>query len=310
MELAQLKYFITIAESLSFTAAAEMLNISQPALSYQINRLETELGTKLFDRSKRRIKLTNDGEFFLPMAQLVLYRADEATRMLREHLGLEAGEVTLGCNPSVATYLMPQLLSSFRKIYPRVRISLYENNDVELQSGVVDGAIDFAIVTAAASPGSVQVEFLTSEDIVVALPQDHSLARRRSVTLAELSNEDFVSPSDTFRVTTQFIEHCHRAGFDPRIVFQVGSFESAKSLVHQCNCAAMLPTMSLTPEDAQNLALIPLEDAWVRELSLIQSKDHSIGRSAKLLLTHIQENLPKEVAQKESALHAIIAAWE
>jgi hypothetical protein len=72
----------------------------------------------------------------------------------------------------------------------------------------------------------------------------------------------------------------------------------------------MLPTMSLTPEDAQILALIPLEDAWVRELSLIQSKDHSIGRSAKLLLEHIQENLPKEVAQKESALHAIITGWK
>jgi DNA-binding transcriptional LysR family regulator len=310
MELAQLKYFITIAETLSFTLAAETLKVSQPALSYQIIRLEAELGTKLFDRSKRRIRLTGDGEYFLPMAQLVLFNADEATRSLRDHVGLEASEVTIGSNPSVATYLMPQLLASFRKEYPRIRISLVEDNDAELQAGVVDGSIDFAIVTAAASPGSVRVEYLTSEDIVVALPLDHRLAGRRNVTLAELATEDFVSPSDTFRVTTQFVDHCHRAGFEPRIIFQVGSFESAKSLVHQCNCAAMLPTMALTPDDGQNLALIPLEDGWQRELSLIQSKDHSIGRSAKALLSHIQVNLPKQVAEKESELNAIMRIRE
>ena len=108
MELTQLKYFVTIAETLSFTKAADLLHVSQPALSYQMRQLEIELGTKLFEPRAPKDQLSlRTGELFLPLAQAVLFRADEAVRVLREHLGVEAGEVRMGCNPSVATYVVP-----------------------------------------------------------------------------------------------------------------------------------------------------------------------------------------------------------
>jgi DNA-binding transcriptional LysR family regulator len=94
MELTQLRYYVTIAETLSFTKAADLLRVSQPALSYQMRQLEIELGTLLFSRERRRIALTPDGQLFLPLAQAVLFRADEAIRVLKEHLGVEAVRFT------------------------------------------------------------------------------------------------------------------------------------------------------------------------------------------------------------------------
>lgn len=154
MELIQLKYFVTIAEAMSFTSAADILHVSQPALSYQMRRLETELGTRLFDRKGRTIGMTADGELFLPLAQSVLFRANEAVRVLREHMGAEVGEVRLGCNPSVATYLVPEVLADFHKDYPRVRVEVVEGGDLELQYAVQKGTLDFAVVTAPGSPRS------------------------------------------------------------------------------------------------------------------------------------------------------------
>ena len=112
MELFQLKYFVNIADTLSFSRSAESLHVSQPALSHQMQQLERELGTKLFDREHRKIKLTPSGEVFLPLAQAVLFRADEAIRVLKEHMGVETGDVRMGCNPSVATYVAPKMLAT------------------------------------------------------------------------------------------------------------------------------------------------------------------------------------------------------
>jgi DNA-binding transcriptional LysR family regulator len=291
VELTQLKYYVTIAETLSFTKAAEMLRVSQPALSYQIRRLETELGTILFDRGKRRIALAPDGELFLPLAQSVLFRADEATRILREHLGVEAGEVRIGCNPSVATYLMPRLLFEFRRDFPRVRVSLTEGSDSAMQRTVLEGTIDFAVVTAMGVSGTLDVTPLAAEELLLALHPSHRLAGRSSVSLAELADEEFVIPSDSFRVTIQFVDACRGAGFEPKVAYQTGSFESAKGFVRQSLCAAVLPRMALSVESGGDIAILEIEEGPSRQLHLIRAKNRSLTGVARALIAHIETSL-------------------
>jgi LysR family transcriptional activator of glutamate synthase operon len=300
MELNQLKYFVTIAETLNFTRAADILCVSQPALSYQIKRLESELGTKLFERQKRGVVLSPDGELFLPLAQAVLLRADEAVRVLREHLGVEAGEVRVGCNPTVATYLMPPLLASFRVDYPRVKVSLLEAGDVELQRRVLEGDIGFAVVAASApgSPDTFDVVPLASERLLLALPLDHPLAPRRKVALRELAEEEFVFPADSFRVTLQFIDACRRAGFEPKVAYQTGSFESAKGFVRQGLCAAVLPQMALGMASDFDLAMVDIEGGVTRQLSLIRDKNHSLTGVTRALIAHILENADSMLARR------------
>jgi len=296
MELSQLKYYVTIAETLSFTKAADLLRVSQPALSYQMRRLEIELGTKLFDREHRKIALTPDGRLFLPLAQSVLLRADEAVRILREHLGVEAGEVRMGANPSMAAYVLPSLLSSFRRDFPRVSVHLLEGGDLELQHAVVDGTVDFAVVTAPGSPQTLEVVPLGAEELLLAVPVAHRLADREVVNLRELTNEDFVFPTVSFNVTAQFIDACRRVGFEPKVSYQTGSFESVKGFVREGLGISTLPRMAHEAGGNEGIAMIRIEEAPTRELNLICGKDRSTTGVARALMHHVTVYLGERLA--------------
>src|SRR5665811_31156 len=138
MELFQLRYFITIAETQSFTQAAHRLHLSQPALSHQIKQLENELGARLFNRTSRSVDLTQDGRAFFPLAQNVLAKADEAQQMMKERLGVAAGEVSFGTIPTIGAYAVPQILSSFRRNFPGIRVHLLEAGGAALERSVLD----------------------------------------------------------------------------------------------------------------------------------------------------------------------------
>ncbi len=291
MELTQLRYYVTIAETLSFTKAADLLRVSQPALSYQMRQLEIELGTLLFSRERRKIALTPDGQLFLPLAQAVLFRAEEAVRVLKEHLGVEAGEVHMGTNPSMAAYVLPSLLASFRRDFPRVTVQLLEGGDLELQHAVVDGTIDFAVVTAPGSPQTLDVIPLGAEDLLLAVPLGHMLAERSVVNLAELAKEEFVFPTKSFNVTAQFMDACRRVGFEPKVAYQTGSFESVKGFVREGLGISTLPRMARDVGGNDGVVTIDIEEAPTRELNLIRTKDRSLTGVTRALIDHVVVSL-------------------
>jgi DNA-binding transcriptional LysR family regulator len=290
MELIHLKHFVTIAETMSFTGAAELLHVSQPALSYHMGHLEKELGTRLFVRKGRTIALTADGAFFLPMAQSVLFRADEAVRVLQEHVGLEVGEVRMGCNHSVATYLVPGVLVAFQKEFPRVRVDVVEGGDPELQQSVQKGDVDFAVVTAPGSPRTLDVIPLGAEDLRIIASLDHPLAARSSVDLRKLADEDFVIlDPGSFHLVRQFLDACRGAGFEPKVAYQVGSLESAKNFVRQGLGLSIFPSIALEDVGRQGLAVIAVEGGLTRELNLILGKDRSITRATRALVSYVRD---------------------
>jgi DNA-binding transcriptional LysR family regulator len=288
VELFQLKYFVNIADTLSFSRSAESLHVSQPALSHQMQQLERELATKLFDREHRKIKLTPSGEVFLPLAQAVLFRADEAIRVLREHMGVETGDVRMGCNPSVATYVAPKMLATFRATFPRVTVELVEGGDADLARMVLEGSIDFAVVTASGSPTTLETTYLTAEELMVVIPPGHRLAGKRSVGLPELANEAFLFPSESFNVTLQVMEACRAAGFEPQIPYRTGSVESVKNFVRQGLGISVLPAMTLGEVSGGGLAVLKVEGGLSRDLNLIQAKDRSPTGAARALMLHVK----------------------
>jgi DNA-binding transcriptional LysR family regulator len=298
VELTQLKYYVTIAETLSFTKAAEVLHVSQPALSYQIRRLELELGTRLFDRGGRKIALTPDGRIFLPLAQNVLLKADEAARVFKEHLGVETGEVRMGCNPSVATYRGPSLIASFRELFPRVRVHLVEGDELELQQAVLEGTIDFAVLTAPGSPQTLDITPLAAEDMLLVVSLQHQHARRETVSLAELSQEEFVLPTGSFNMTSQTIDACRRVGFEPKVVYQSGSLELIKGFVRQGLGVSVLPRMAVEGLRGEDLAVIRLEEGLTRELNLIRGKDRAATAAARALMIHVRTRLTERERQQ------------
>jgi len=301
MELTQLKYFTTIAETMSFTGAAEILHVSQPALSYQIRHLERELGTRLFERKSRRIKLTPDGEVFLPLAQNVLFRANEALRILREHMGAEVGEVHMGCNPSVAQSLVPAILAEFHRDYPRVMVEVTEGGDTEIQRLIQTGMIDFAVVTAPGSPQILDVTPLGTEYLRVVTSVRHELAKRRCVDLRDLSEEEFVLFDNTFNLRGQILEACRRAGFEPKIAYQAGSIEAVKNFVRQGLGVSIMPAIALEGLGRQAMAIIDIEGGLTRDLNLITAKDRSLTHASQALASIVKRTVMEHMSQLPGA---------
>lgn len=288
MELVQLKCFVATAETLSFTSAADMLHMTQPALSYHISRLERELGAKLFERKGRRTTLTPEGELLLPLAQSVLMRADEAVRMLKDYLGAEIiGLVRFGCNPTVASNLVPPVMAAFHREHPLVRVEMVEAGDDELQEAVQSGALDFAIVTAPGRPQHFQITPLGSEDIRVALPLAHPLASRDSVAMLDLAQEDFVLSGHSYNLYEQIVAACRRAGFEPKVVCQAGPSETVRNLVRHGVGITIMPDIALRGANREGLAVVPLKEGLTRELNLIRGKNRSMTRAAQALMTRL-----------------------
>ena len=188
MELDQLRSFVAVAEARSFTRAAALVHLSQPAISRQIRRLEQELGAELFDRYGRRVECTTHGELLLPLARAIIARADEATRLIREHVGMVSSRVRFGSTGIVFAHLLPPMLASFLQAYPKIHLDLIEREDALLEEAVANGEIDCAIVTGWGSPRVSTVRLLT-EEIFLLVSESHRLAGRSSVSLSELANE-------------------------------------------------------------------------------------------------------------------------
>ena len=237
MELRHLRYFVAVAEEGSLTRAAERLGIQQPPLGQQIRALESEIGVQLFDRRSRRIVLNSAGAVFLEDARAILARAQEATEHIRRFDQGENGNLKIGLTSSASLHtLVPRLLRRFHQTYPLVKIEVTESETYELILGLQRQRIDVALLRIAPDRfpelGSIIV---AEEDMVVAIPVGHSLAkpRRRSMALRMLDEQPLVvyrrpDGPGIFEGISDAFAH---AGIRPRIVDDVYRLIAAINLV-------------------------------------------------------------------------------
>jgi LysR family transcriptional activator of glutamate synthase operon len=290
MELDQLRSFVAVAEARSFTRAASLVHLSQPAISRQIGRLETELGAELFERYGRRVECTLDGELLLPLARVIIARADEAARLIREHAGMITSRVRFGSSGIVFAHLLPPTLASFLQSYPKIHLDLIEREDSLLEEAVANGEIDCAIVTGWGSPRASAVRLLT-EEIFLVVSQSHHLAERPSVSLSELANESFLLPSLTLNMANHLADACRRAGFEPRVPYRVNYLELSKVYVRQGMGVSLIPKMGLDPDSLAGLVVIPFAEKLTRDLNLIYSAEHPLSAAARVFTIHLRASI-------------------
>ncbi|WP_448720390.1 LysR family transcriptional regulator [Microbacterium natoriense] len=200
MDLQQLRYVVEVADTGSFTRAAERCYVTQSALSHQIAALERELGQRLFARTSRSVRLTEAGEAFLRQARIAVIAAEAAKEDAAASAGQVIGTLRLGVIPTVAAVDVPTLIARFRRQHPHVRVELRVGNSDALIVGVRQGELDVALLglRAETAPEGVAVRTLARERLAVALPPDHELAGRRRLQLADLAAEVFADfPSGT-----------------------------------------------------------------------------------------------------------------
>lgn len=261
MELRHLRYFVAVAEELHFTRAAARLGIGQPPLSLQIQQLERELATPLFLRRPRGIALTEAGVQFLADARAILASAERAIDMARRVGRGEHGAVTIGFTASAVFHpYLPRAIRAYRDRYPDVRIQLNESNTVSLLRDLRAGRVDVAFVRPPyPQDPELLAERVLDEPMLLALPPDHALCRRRTVPMQALADEGFVLYPRPIGagLYDAIMEACQRAGFAPRVVQEAPQIASIISLVAAGMGVALVPA-ALRHMGAEGIAYRPI----------------------------------------------------
>lgn len=192
MELRQLRYFLAVAEELHFGRAATRLHISQPPLTVHIQRLEHELGVKLFDRSTRRVVLTQAGELFRGHVEHLLEGLDEAVAELQEVRAGRRGRVRVGFVSSANYTLIPFAVRRFRELEPGIDLLLRPLTSGEQIENLYEGKLDLGLIRDPELHAGLVFEELMTEELVAVLPENHALAQSASVTPAQLVQEQMI----------------------------------------------------------------------------------------------------------------------
>jgi DNA-binding transcriptional LysR family regulator len=290
METDALRWFQQVADGTTVTELSEVEPITQSGVSRALARLEAELGTPLLRRSGRTLRMTHAGTVFKRHVDALLHQLDDGIAAVSQLLEPDTGTVALAFQHSLGTWLVPDLVRSFRARHPQVRFQLTQVRD-ELHSAALDGGqADLEIGTRRGPDPAVHTRWVATEPLRLALPRDHQLAEQPRISLAEAAGEPFVSlqPSSALRALTD--ELCERAGFRPAVVFEGDDLSTIRGFVAAGLGVAILPAPRAgSPESADGPVRYAeiLESGAEREICLSWSAERRLLPAAELFRRHI-----------------------
>ena len=297
MEIHQLRYVVAVAETGNFTRASERVNVSQPSLSQQIINLESEVGRKLFHRLGRKAVLTEAGEVFLERARRILFEIENATKELGDHPTLER-RITVGAIPTVAPYLLPELITRCRERHPNLQIDIREDFLKPLIRAAVEGEVDVAIIALPIKDVRLSIEPLLTEPLLLVVGKDHPLARKPRVKAPDLAGENFVILGTSSSLATQIQRFCGDHHFEPRVGVRCAQVATVKALVGLGVGISILPQVARDPTDAKSLVYIELTGGSpTRELAVIRHQQRYQSRGAEQFLALLRERAAELVAK-------------
>jgi DNA-binding transcriptional LysR family regulator len=214
MELRHLRYFIAVAEELHFSRAAERLHVSQPPLSQQIKQLEEEVEVRLFERSKRWVRLTSAGRLFLEHARQVLMEVDGAVLAARQTIGGKGDRLSVACTPWAGYMAIPSILSRFSEEHPNIHLDIHTLNSMQQLHAVKARVIDVAFMWRSSADDDLQIDGLFAHPLVVALPVKHRFSARTYLSPRNLPGENYVTldPNVAPVYSQAVAEYCETAG--------------------------------------------------------------------------------------------------
>lgn len=276
MEIRQLRYFLAVAEELSFGRAAERLLISQPPLSRQIRQLEQELGLELFHRTKRKVELTTAGTAFLPEVRQVLTQAETAIQVAQRASRGEVGRLVVGFEASSTYDVIPASLKQYRESFPDVDLEVYGMTTEEQFDALLKKRIDVGFMVSPVKNEKVNIETILEEPLTVALPEQHPLTTQDQVQIQDLEHEPFI----TFQrnrgcgLYDLTIVACQQANFSPIIVQEADEMQVILGFVAAGMGVALL-SASVQQFQRPQVVYRQLSNAPQVDLSLASHCDNS-----------------------------------
>jgi len=291
MDIKQIEYFVSVVETGSFSLAAEELYISQSSLSKQIIALEKELGVKLFDRSKRKIALTEVGKIF----------HKHALNLRKNHQSLmtELGEykkaipsLSIAAIPVTAPYGITAFVANFKKAYPQINFTLEERQASTVIPALSQHKYDLAFLRDYNIDSNVFSSFpVVTDRLMAAVSCDHRFAKMKSISLAKLSNENFIMFNKGTLIHELSINECRSAGFEPKIFYTASRAASIIGMVSSNSGVALMMEKVLNYYNHSDVVAIPLEQIYESKIIIAYPKDRKLSRSAKTFLDFMKKQI-------------------
>ncbi len=283
VQIGQLRCFLAVAEERHFTRAARAIGIAQPSVSAQVRRLESELGTPLFHRSKGNIALTPAGDTLIPFARRILADVDAAAAELRDVESLARGRLAVGATPSLAVTLLPAVLARFHRAHPGIDLALREAGSVDLVSALEEGSVDIALVILPLRRDILETQPLLREELVLAVSPTHPLARRRQIRVADLREVPLVMFREGYDLRSSTEAACRAAGFAPTFALEGGEMDGVLSLATAGLGAAIVPSIVIDPRGPLRAVRIA-DPVLTRSIGLAHRRERRLSRAAQELV--------------------------
>ena len=286
--LDQLRILKAIAEQGSFKKAADVLFVTQPAVSLQIQNLEKQLEISIFDRGGRKALLTDAGKILLEYCQRILNQCDEACKAVEDLNSLQGGTLVIGASQTTGTYLMPRMIGLFRQKYPDVSVQLQIHSTRRTGWSVANGQIDLAIIGGQLPPeleDLLEITPFATDELALILPSKHQLSKEKELTKEDLYKLNFVtldSQSTTRKVVDKLLKNSGLNIQRLKIEMELNSLEAIKNAVQSGLGAAFLPLVSIERELASGSLHKPyMSDLEVqRELKLITNPSRYTSKAS------------------------------
>lgn len=258
MEFHQLRYFVAVVETGSFGKAADRCHVAQPSLSQQIIKLEKELGEPLFDRLGRRIAVTDAGEALFPRAKRVLAEVDNIRSDVIEDVEEGRGRVVVGAIPTIAPYLLPPAVKSFRAAYPEAHIEVIEDVTSNLIQMLVDAEIHVALMSTPVNDHRMVVERIATEPLLPVAAKSHALASRKRVKYSDLDEEPAIVLHEMHCLSGQVNSLCSEKGIRQQIICRSSQLATVLSLVSLGLGISVVPKACLSSTAPKGLSQLAM----------------------------------------------------
>jgi len=296
MTIAQLEYTLAVAKFKSFKNAADKRAISQPALSMQIQKLENEIGIRIFDRTVSPVRITSDGELFLERAQEIVAATHRLSEFSMNRNDDYSGEISLGIIPTLAPFLVPLFADHLLKDHPSLRLDIHEITTERVVNGVRSGTLDAGIISTPIHVYGIRSIPIFYEKFFIYSGEKH-LENEVHVNLNKIKYENLwlLEEGNCFRDQINNFCDLNRMRQNKQFVYRSNSIDALIRLVDMKGGMTILPelsTLTLTEEQEENVKSIAGK-AKAREIAIIVAKNHDKERYIDKIKEYIQMNIPK-----------------
>ncbi len=293
MEDHKLKVFCTVAETRSFSKTSEIIHLTQPAVSLQIQALEEMYETKLFDRSSSRVTLTPAGDVLYKYAKEILALYASAEKVIGEMTGLVKGSITIGAGSTIGNYLLPSVISDFRKTHPKIKMHLFVANMQRVIELLNAGNINIGLVEGDFKRQKIVVEKLLSDELLLIVPPHHQWAKRKEVSIAELIEEPFIlreAGSGTRQTIEKFLVRHGITLQSMKVSMVLGTTQAIKEAVENGLGVSIVSRWAARKECKYGtLTMLSFkEERMVRNFSLITYKNSVSSHAIEEFLTYLK----------------------